>query len=36
MNKFIVNEIEYCIVRNPYTGGPMIASMVTWWLWIDK
>ena len=27
MEKFIVNEIEYCIVRNPYTGGPVIARV---------
>ena len=27
MNKFIVDEIEYYISRNPYTGGPMIARI---------
>lgn len=27
MNKFIVDEIEYCIVKNPNTGGPMIARV---------
>lgn len=27
MNKFIVDEIEYYISINPYTGGPMIARI---------
>lgn len=27
MNKFIVDEMEYCIVKKPNTGGPMIVRV---------
>lgn len=27
MKKFIVDEVEYYIVRNPHTGGPMITRI---------
>ena len=27
MNSFTVDGIDYCIVRNPYTNGPMIARI---------